>query len=95
MNEATSTAAEAGATTDDPLRALGQVLMLAVRHKASDIHLRPRNHPILRIDGVLRAVREIPAFPPDALERVARSMMSPRHNEEFDKQHQVDLSFGF
>ncbi len=63
MTESTSRAvvdnAPAGSTgTTDPLRLLGQVLMLAVRHKASDIHLRARNHPILRIDGILRAVRE-------------------------------------
>ena len=79
----------------DPLRMLGQVLMLAVRHKASDVHLRARNHPILRIDGILRAVREIPAFPPDVLERVGRTMMSARHIADFEKNHQVDLSFGF
>ncbi len=79
----------------DPLRMLGQVLMLAVRHRASDVHLRARNHPILRIDGVLRAVREIPAFAPDVLERIGRTMMSARHITEFEKSHQVDLSFGF
>ena len=79
----------------DPLRMLGQVLMLAVRHGASDVHLRARNHPILRIDGVLRAVREIPAFPPDVLDRIGRTMMSARHITEFEKNHQVDLSFGF
>ena len=100
MTEATSTAvvddAPAGSTgTTDPLRLLGQVLMLAVRHKASDIHLRARNHPILRIDGILRAVREIPAFPPDLLDRIARNMMSARHIAEFEKNYQVDLSFGF
>ena len=88
--------APAGSTsTTDPLRLLGQVLTLAVRHKASDIHLRARNHPILRIDGILRAVREIPAFPPDLLDRIARNMMSARHIAEFEKEHQVDLSFGF
>ncbi len=100
MTEATSRAvvdnAPAGSTgTTDPLRLLGQVLMLAVRHKASDIHLRARNHPILRIDGILRAVREIPAFPPDLLDQIARNMMSARHIAEFEREHQVDLSFGF
>jgi len=37
--------------TSDPLKLLGQILSMAVRHKASDIHLRTRNHPILRVDG--------------------------------------------
>ncbi len=94
MNEAVANTANAAATTD-PLRLLGQVLMLAVRHKASDVHLRARNHPILRIDGVLRAVREIPPFAPDLLDRIGRTMMSARHVAEFESRQQVDLSFGF
>lgn len=82
-------------STTDPLKLLGQILALAVRHKASDIHLRTRNHPILRVDGILRAVREIPALPADFMERLARTMMSARLQTQFDKDHQVDLSIGF
>jgi len=103
MTDATRTAtAEAPAAnaaaingTTDPLKLLGQILAMAVRHKASDIHLRTRNHPILRVDGVLRAVREIPQLAPDFMERLARTMMSARLQAEFDKAHQVDLSIGF
>jgi len=103
MTDATQTAsAEAPAATaavingtTDPLKLLGQILAMAVRHKASDIHLRTRNHPILRVDGVLRAVREIPQLPPEFMERLARTMMSARLQAEFDKNHQVDLSIGF
>ncbi|HEX7045371.1 MAG TPA: PilT/PilU family type 4a pilus ATPase [Burkholderiales bacterium] len=79
----------------DPLKLLGQVLALAVRLKASDIHLRTRNHPILRVDGNLRAVREIAPLPADFMERLARTMMSARLLSEFEKNHQVDLSIGF
>ncbi len=86
---------EAEAVAIDPLKLLGQVLALAVRFKASDIHLRARNHPILRVDGVLRAVREIPPFQPEFMERLARTMMSARLASQFEKNHQVDLSIGF
>lgn len=100
MNDATKPVAADAATTavtatTDPLKLLGQILAMAVRHKASDIHLRTRNHPILRVDGVLRAVREIPALPPDFMERLARTMMSARLQGEFDRAHQADLSIGF
>jgi twitching motility protein PilT len=81
--------------TTDPLKLLGQILAMAVRHKASDIHLRTRNHPILRVDGILRAVREIPALPPDFMEKLSRTMMSARLQAEFEKSHQADLSIGF
>jgi twitching motility protein PilT len=90
-----SEAANNVGATVDPLKLLGQVLALAVRFKASDIHLRTRNHPILRVDGVLRAVREIPQFQPDFMEKLARTMMSPRLLGLFEKNHQVDLSIGF
>ncbi len=99
----TTVAPQAGAATPaqgipantDPLKLLSQILALAVRHKASDIHLRTRNHPILRVDGALRAVREIPPLPPEFMERLARTMMSARLIAQFDKDHQVDLSIGF
>jgi twitching motility protein PilT len=81
--------------TTDPLKLLGQVLAYAVRVKASDIHLRTRNHPILRVDGNLRAMREVPAMPPDFMERLTRTMMSARLQQLFEKNHQVDLSIGF
>jgi twitching motility protein PilT len=79
----------------DPLKLLGQILELAVRHKASDIHLRTRNHPILRVDGVLRAVRELPVLTADFMERLMRTMMAPRLLAQFERDHQVDFSIGF
>ena len=96
-NSAAAPAADAvtisGST--DPLKLLSQVLAHAVRVNASDIHLRTRNHPILRVDGNLRALREIPPLPPDFMERLSRTMMSARLLAIFEKAHQVDLSIGF
>lgn len=83
-----------GATTD-PLKLLSQVLSYAIRLRASDVHLRTRNHPILRVDGVLRALREIPPLPAEFMERLARTVMPPRLLSQFEKNHQVDLSVGF
>ncbi|GMR19622.1 MAG: type IV pilus twitching motility protein PilT [Gammaproteobacteria bacterium] len=79
----------------DPLKILGQILALAVRYKASDIHLRTRNHPILRVDGVLRPVRDIKPFPPDFMDKLSNTMMTAKNLEEFEHNHQVDLSIGF
>lgn len=79
----------------DPLQLLGQILVLGVRLDASDIHLRSRNHPILRVDGMLRSVREVPPLTPDFMEALAETMMSDRHKEIFAKDRQVDLSIGF
>ena len=79
----------------DPLKLLGQILALAVRYKASDIHMRTRNHPILRVDGVLRPVKDIAPFAPDFMDNLAQTIMTTRNAEEFEQNHQVDLSIGF
>jgi twitching motility protein PilT len=93
VDSASTTASISGTT--DPLKLLSQVLAHAVRVNASDIHLRTRNHPILRVDGNLRALREIPPLPPDFMDRLSRTMMSARLLAIFEKSHQVDLSIGF
>src|SRR3989337_2490720 len=98
MNDASRAAAPAPVAitaATDPLKLLGQILALGVRLNASDIHLRTRNHPILRVDGNLRAVREVAPLPPDFMERLARTIMSARLVSAFEKEHQVDLSIGF
>jgi twitching motility protein PilT len=95
MSDAAPTGQATISPTTDPLKLLGQVLAHAVKVKASDVHLRTRNHPILRVDGNLRALREVPPLPPDFMERLARTMMSTRLQQIFDKDHQVDLSVGF
>lgn len=79
----------------DPLKLLGQILALAVRYNASDIHMRTRNHPILRVDGILRPIKDIAPFAPDFMDNLAQTMMTSRNAEEFEKNHQVDLSIGF
>lgn len=93
VDSASTTASISGTT--DPLKLLSQVLAHAVRVNASDIHLRTRNHPILRVDGNLRALREIPPLPSEFMERLSRTMMSARLLSIFEKSHQVDLSIGF
>ncbi len=93
MAETSGTAALSDNT--DPLQLLGQILALGVRLAASDIHLRSRNHPILRVDGMLRSVREVPPLTPDFMIALSVSMMSERHQESFERDRQVDLSIGF
>jgi twitching motility protein PilT len=95
LNQITGADIPAISPTTDPLKLLGQVLAFAVKVKASDIHLRTRNHPILRVDGNLRAMREIPQLPPEFMDRLTKTMMSVRLQQIFEQHHQVDLSIGF
>ncbi len=88
------TAPAPGEQPRDPLRFLGQVLDYAMRQRASDIHLRAKNHPIVRIDGVLRPIREYPIMSMNFMEELAQKIMAPRHWDQFQENYQVDLSFG-
>ncbi len=78
----------------DPLKYIGVVLAMSVRQNASDIHLRARNHPVIRIDSVLRPLRQFPVLSVTDLEALAKAIMSPRHWDILQRDYQVDLSFG-
>ncbi len=78
----------------NPLRFLSQVLDHANRKRASDIHLRAKSHPILRVDGILRPVPEFPVLPLTFMEELAQTIMAPSHWDQFQEDYQVDLSIG-
>jgi twitching motility protein PilT len=78
----------------DPVQYLASLLKFAVSKNASDIHLRTRMHPILRLDGVLRTMDQYPKTTP-ALMRDMTDKIIPTHNkEEFESKRQTDFSFG-
>ena len=82
-------------TAVEPLEWLGRILAEAARYGASDVHLRARNHPVLRIDGVLRALDQIPRLTVEQAAQVGEALMDARQRALFERDHQVDLSRGF
>ncbi len=78
----------------DPVRYIGQVLAYAVNRKASDIHLRARTHPVIRVDSVLHQITEFPQPSVAEMEELASKIMTPRHWEILQKDYQVDISIG-
>ncbi len=53
----------------DPVQYLATLLKFAVGKDASDIHLRTRMHPIIRIDGILQTMGRFPATSPASWQR--------------------------
>ena len=88
------TQTQGGGTTkvDDPSRLLDELVRHAVAENGSDIHLRVGNHPQVRVDGVLNAVREYPMLSAADMENIARSLMNPRHWDLLQERLQADLS---
>jgi len=79
----------------EPLEWLSQILTEATRYRASDVHLRARNHPVLRIDGALRALDQMPRLSVERIAQIGESLMDARQLALFQRDHQVDLSRGF
>ncbi|NOZ10734.1 MAG: PilT/PilU family type 4a pilus ATPase [Gammaproteobacteria bacterium] len=93
-NPQAGVSAQNPAQLGNPLRFLSAILDHANREKASDIHLRTKAPPILRVDGVLRPVNEYPMLTLTFMEELAQTIMAPSHWDQFQEDYQVDLSIG-
>ena len=73
---------------------LNEILTIAVKARASDIHIKTGLPPVVRIDGKLRPIPNAHRLSSDVVLAMAHSMMNPRQKEQFDSSYEVDLSYG-
>jgi twitching motility protein PilT len=73
---------------------LNDILALALKARASDIHLKAGLPPIYRIDGALRPLPKAPRISPEQTRQIAMSIMNERQQARFEDVHEVDLSYG-
>jgi len=73
---------------------LNDILGVALKAKASDIHIKAGLPPTYRIDGVLRPLPKAPPISPEDARNMAEMIMTPKQREVFDQRHEVDLSYG-
>ncbi|HKI51483.1 MAG TPA: type IV pili twitching motility protein PilT, partial [Geothermobacteraceae bacterium] len=57
---------------------LNDILALALKAKASDIHLKAGLPPIYRIDGALRPLPKAPRISPEQTRQIAMDIMNER-----------------
>jgi twitching motility protein PilT len=60
---------------------------------ASDLHLKPGIPPVVRTDGRLQRLDFPPPTPPQ-MEAVARQILTPAQQEQFERTREVDFAFG-
>ena len=72
---------------------INNLLKKASEHKASDIHLKVGNHPILRIDGRLLPLQEHPKIGQDDAISVAFSIMNVTQKQRFKERNEIDLAY--
>ncbi len=70
---------------------LEHLLVNAVGHGASDIHLKSNQRPFFRINKNLVEV-DAPAIPPGALMEALNAIMPPHIRKSFDERHEADFS---
>ena len=72
---------------------LHDVLNVAVKEKASDVHLKASLPPILRIYGGLTPVKNQEKLTPDEVNKIAMRLMNDQQKEVFKAVHQLDMAY--
>ncbi len=72
---------------------IDDLLKAAIEKKASDLHLKVGNHPMLRVDGRLQALETLPKLTADETLALAFSVMNPLQKQRFKERPEVDLAY--
>src|SRR3990170_1331007 len=72
---------------------LSSILNIAVKSKASDVHLKAGVPPILRVHGQLVPIKNHERLAPDEIARAAMRVMNEVQKEHFRQNHQVDMAY--
>ena len=73
---------------------LNEILQLALRAAASDIHLKAGLPPMFRVDGALVPLKDARRLPPEEVARMTFSIMNEFQREKFKQTNEVDLAYG-
>jgi len=73
---------------------LNEILQVALRGGASDIHLKAGLPPMFRVDGSLVPLKDARRLPPEEIARMAYGIMNDYQKEKFKAQNELDLAYG-
>src|SRR5258706_12693678 len=73
---------------------LNEILQVALRGGASDIHLKAGLPPMFRVDGSLVPLKDGKRLPPEEVARMAFGIMNEFQKEKFKSTNEVDLAYG-
>lgn len=78
-----------------PATPLQAILVRAVAREASDVHLKDGSHPVIRVNGELVLLGDIPKLTPPVLDGFAAELLdgAPAKLEGFRRDGSVDLSY--
>ncbi|MDD3801531.1 type IV pilus twitching motility protein PilT [Desulfuromonas thiophila] len=73
---------------------LNEILTMAIKARASDVHIKAGLPPVYRIDGALRPLPKAPRLAPEEIRKMAYAMMNERQRDQFEKASEIDLAYG-
>jgi twitching motility protein PilT len=73
---------------------LNEILKIALKGGASDIHLKSGLPPVFRVDGALVPLKNGERLLPDELLAMTDKLMNPLQKARFEKAHETDLAYG-
>lgn len=73
---------------------VNDLLKIAVRGRASDVHLKVGMPPVFRVDGALVPLKDGQRITPEDVEKIGQDLMNDEQRDHFKKTHEIDLSYG-
>jgi twitching motility protein PilT len=73
---------------------LNEILKVAIKGGASDIHLKSGLPPMFRVDGGLVPLKNGERMMPDEIQKMAFEIMNPAQRGRFDENREADLAYG-
>jgi twitching motility protein PilT len=73
---------------------LNEILQIALRGGASDIHLKAGLPPMFRVDGALVPLKDARRLSPEEIARMALGIMNDYQKEKYKQTNEVDLAYG-
>src|SRR3989304_9002664 len=73
---------------------LNDVLKVAIKNGASDIHIKAGLPPVFRIDGSLIPYKDAQRLSPYVVNHFAFGIMNKGQQEKFKENNEIDLAYG-
>ena len=73
---------------------LNEILKIALKGSASDIHLKPGLPAMFRVDGALVPLKNGERLTPELVQKMAFGIMNPVQKQRFEETREVDLAYG-
>jgi twitching motility protein PilT len=73
---------------------LNEILKIALKGGASDIHVKSGLPPMFRLDGALVPLKNGERMMPEEIQKMAVAIMNPLQTQRFEETREVDLAYG-